>query len=76
MNERAGESVFGENVDEVLAEKIVRHTERNVEEPPAPQGEAPSPGPQRGMAMKSVAGLLLLAFVFGFLLGRCLRSRR
>jgi hypothetical protein len=77
MNENAGESVFGENIDEVLAAKIVRHTEKNVEEPvssaPAEKETRPAAG---GLSLKTLALLLILVFLLGVSVGRCLYRKR
>jgi hypothetical protein len=69
MNDGKGEQVFAGNVNEVLADKIVRHTARHshVASVPPPHGRRGSRGHDTllgvivvGMALVMVAALVLL----------------
>jgi len=69
MNKNAGTSVFGDTIDEVLTEKIIRHSRNTVSEPSTQQAtnNEPLPRPetrnQHNGKKRNPAKIVALAFV-------------
>jgi hypothetical protein len=62
MIDRKGEPVFSGNIDEILTEKIIRHSTDNIHNDPEPNDPTSIPRRRSGMPAIVVFAALVLAF--------------